>query len=522
MKLRSLDDLSVSQSIPVTIDHAPSDSFVISATGRAGFNVSAPLGQVHIIPGDADYIGLRIQGTTSQAADLVQLRNVAGTLMTRFDEVGRLGIGGDPTTEMLRIESDAATTIGLSITGAVSQTGNMLEILDSGSTIRSYFDASGRLALGEEADVGSYILTARKTSAYDTTSYIARFQPSPAGVSNGFGVLIAGVNSATATDRYGVIGAGDSSSYRPLILNTVGGSSAVVGIGMIDPTAMLHIEPKDRFTNILSLQAETSQTGDFIQMTDDALTVLTRFNSDGELYVGPAQTGVLGTSVSAGYLATHLSSIYAAIAAEGQYAPTANSTGVMAGVMAKTSVETGTTYDLTTTIGVRGFTTAHSHRGTGTVTGYAGYYASNPTISNGGTITSSVGLYIDTQTRTGVGTGYGIYQKSNDDINVFNGNAGFGGTASGTAQIVCQPNTASDDAIRVVGAVLQTGSLIENQNSSGTILSGFNSAGNLFLNSNGTEDLIFTDAGSTSATEQDWIEVTVGGTTGYIRVYATK
>jgi len=37
-----------------------------------------------------------------------------------------------------------------------------------------------------------------------------------------------------------------------------------------------------------------------------------------------------------------------------------------------------------------------------------------------------------------------------------------------------------------------------------------------------TEDLILKDSGSTSATEQDWIEVTIGGVTGYIRVYASK
>ena len=37
-----------------------------------------------------------------------------------------------------------------------------------------------------------------------------------------------------------------------------------------------------------------------------------------------------------------------------------------------------------------------------------------------------------------------------------------------------------------------------------------------------TEDVTFVDAGSASATEQDWIEVTVGGATGYLRVYATK
>ena len=37
-----------------------------------------------------------------------------------------------------------------------------------------------------------------------------------------------------------------------------------------------------------------------------------------------------------------------------------------------------------------------------------------------------------------------------------------------------------------------------------------------------TEDLEIVDAGSTGATEQDWIEVKVGGVTGYIRVYSSK
>ena len=37
-----------------------------------------------------------------------------------------------------------------------------------------------------------------------------------------------------------------------------------------------------------------------------------------------------------------------------------------------------------------------------------------------------------------------------------------------------------------------------------------------------TEDLCFIDAGSVGATQQDWIEVEVGGNQGYIRVYASK
>lgn len=43
----------------------------------------------------------------------------------------------------------------------------------------------------------------------------------------------------------------------------------------------------------------------------------------------------------------------------------------------------------------------------------------------------------------------------------------------------------------------------------------------LHLNTS-TEELEVVDAGSTSATEQDWIEVEVGGNIGYVRVFATK
>ena len=37
-----------------------------------------------------------------------------------------------------------------------------------------------------------------------------------------------------------------------------------------------------------------------------------------------------------------------------------------------------------------------------------------------------------------------------------------------------------------------------------------------------TEDVELVDAGSTGATEQDWIEYTVGGNTGYLHVFTAK
>lgn len=44
----------------------------------------------------------------------------------------------------------------------------------------------------------------------------------------------------------------------------------------------------------------------------------------------------------------------------------------------------------------------------------------------------------------------------------------------------------------------------------------------LITSSSGTEDLEIIDAGSAGATQQDWIEVEVGGNVGYIRVYSSK
>lgn len=56
----------------------------------------------------------------------------------------------------------------------------------------------------------------------------------------------------------------------------------------------------------------------------------------------------------------------------------------------------------------------------------------------------------------------------------------------------------------------------------GNVGIGTTSPGSLMEWNMATEDLEFVDAGSAGATEQDWIEVQVGGATGYIRVFPTK
>lgn len=58
--------------------------------------------------------------------------------------------------------------------------------------------------------------------------------------------------------------------------------------------------------------------------------------------------------------------------------------------------------------------------------------------------------------------------------------------------------------------------------SAGAAVTGTLSVTGNITNTGATEDLVLIDAGSAAATQQDWVEVTVGGNTGYIHIFAAK
>ena len=118
----------------------------------------------------------------------------------------------------------------------------------------------------------------------------------------------------------------------------------------------------------------------------------------------------------------------------------------------------------------------------------------------------------------------------------------FANTSTGTSArcIVRFSNDNTNCALMYYGTnhtTLARHMVIANNDASGDIRFWFNGGYNLYLNNDGnfgfgkapgsmmdidlaTEDLEIVDAGSAGATEQDWVEVKVGGNTGYLRVYA--
>ena len=79
--------------------------------------------------------------------------------------------------------------------------------------------------------------------------------------------------------------------------------------------------------------------------------------------------------------------------------------------------------------------------GTGTLNSAKAFLARSPNVT-GGTVTNAIGLEVLAQKVTGVTTGYGIYQRGANDINVFAGPLALGTTPATTGAIRLPNNQA--------------------------------------------------------------------------------
>lgn len=83
---------------------------------------------------NAATVGLTITGATSQSANLVSMRNSTGTVMTFVSSAGGLSI----------TNGGATSAVPLSISGVASQSGNLLSLKNSTGTVLSGVNSSGQ------------------------------------------------------------------------------------------------------------------------------------------------------------------------------------------------------------------------------------------------------------------------------------------------------------------------------------------------------------------------------------------
>jgi hypothetical protein len=155
------------------------------------------------------------------------------------------------------------------------------------------------------------------------------------------------------------------------------------------------------------------------------------------LSIGGNTSNITGQQVASIYSPTAITGNYSAFNSQVLATPSASSSAVIKSYTAETGVANGNAFDLTATaVGLNSYFGKITHRGTGVVTGYAGFYVDIPIFTSSGTITNSYGLYIAGQKVTGVTNGFGVYQTGASDLNYFAGNVGIGVSSPGSLLII--------------------------------------------------------------------------------------
>ncbi|MGV7234614.1 MAG: hypothetical protein ACQ9ET_00005, partial [Nitrosomonadaceae bacterium] len=295
---------------------------------------------------------------------------------------------------------------------------------------------------------------------------------------------------------------------------SVDASANRVGIGTIAPSHGLHVSGDARITDKLNIGGSSSDkklniTGN---LTQDAWTTtgILMNASGGNTFTDQTSSGTVSamtvSSFGANAVAASSATIYTI----------ASTLRIDGGPTAGTNVTLSNSYPLFVNSGISRFNDG--------VTGSGNFQVfDNMRIINGDF--PLVSFRNSTNTAT-----VGAFSYNNttvDRFDFFVGSSGAGdlvmslqedgdvGIGSGTANPTGRLHVEGEDAT-------SSNYSIVSQDDVGTNLFRVRNDGFIRFGGFATEQLDFRDGGSAAATEQDWIEVTVGGNIGYIRVYATK
>ena len=117
-------------------------------------------------------VPLLVKGAASQSGNLQEWQNSGGTLLTRISPTGQIASGTNAaigqtsinTATMLQVTSTAAATVGAVIRGAASQSANLQEWQNSGSTVIARIASSGSLLANSLQTLNGYAVTSEESS----------------------------------------------------------------------------------------------------------------------------------------------------------------------------------------------------------------------------------------------------------------------------------------------------------------------------------------------------------------------
>jgi len=261
---------------------------------------------------NASYVGLVVQGATSQTANLQEWQNSAGTVLTSVDSAGALKIS--PTAALgyalidipmpsghaypgvltrsgsawitalnptgldsywqARFQPQNTTTVPLYVKGAASQTANLQEWQNSAGTVNAYVTVNG--------DIYSRIIYAGNAADYNAIVNVNAL------VSTRVGLIVRGAASQTANLQEWQNSAGtvlsnirpDGTVAAPYFDNPAGSGSYLQSNAGNSIDIVARVVGQTTFR----VKGAASQTAPLQEWQDSAGTVLSRIESNGSAY----------------------------------------------------------------------------------------------------------------------------------------------------------------------------------------------------------------------------------------------
>lgn len=120
---------------------------IFYAAGNGTFGTATSLARITAQVGTATNIGLVVKGAASQSADLIQARNSADTVLAKIDQNGFATFGGGSVlaNAVLSVSTFGATQVGATIRGTSGQTANLTSWQNSTPATVASVDSSGNI-----------------------------------------------------------------------------------------------------------------------------------------------------------------------------------------------------------------------------------------------------------------------------------------------------------------------------------------------------------------------------------------
>lgn len=493
-----------------------------------------------VFTGASTAVGFILKGAASQTANLQEWQNSAGTVLSRIDSSGNLRIKGisgdrgwlypaaDNTTAFLIADLPSATTKPLVIRGAVSQTADLQQWLDSSSTTlasvtsvgavksaaagNAFGLVSGGAAWGGWTPVVEVRATNAAHSALNVFANGGPIMRAYDGSGNARGawasdgsVVVGQSNTKIGTlsvyaDAAGTIGAiivGATGQTADLLSVRQTAGTALTGINSAGQVyirtigsnygSSLNVATNNPVTIGTVIRGTTSQSADLLQLQDTAGTVLGGLNSNAQIFSG--STTPLSVAVGGATTATSGDGTTATITTTSTHGLAVGDMVVVAGI---TPTGYNGTFRVTAVPTTSSLSYANTTTGAQTVAGTVSAAAQTSITMRSA---ATAGLIIRIAGAAGSGLNPFVIQNSSGTSLAYFDN--FGGlyagglgpvsqsggfiTTSSGATVLVRTNVTTVVPLTARGAASQTANLQEWQASDGTVLVGVNAAGDVHL-----------------------------------------